>query len=105
MSNLTRIWKCKRDGWKAETNVKDVYEGLCLKISTYKNNRGLVTLATCYKPDGRFERHEVYKDFHCLLKVTNLRCTERAVEKQQDDAMSQLDQIKEMVNKHYKESQ
>lgn len=101
---LTNIWKSKSDGWKAETNVENVYNGLCLKISTYKSNRGLVTLATCYKVDGRFERHEVYKDFYCVLKVTNLRCTEKAVEKQHDDILLQLDLIKEMVNKHYKEA-
>ena len=101
---LTNIWKSKQ-GWKAETNVKDVYDDYCLKIATYKDYRGLVTSASCYKSEGRFERHEVYKDFYCVLKVTNLRCTEKAVEKQHDDVLSQLDLIKAMVSKHYKGAQ
>jgi len=81
-------------GWHANTRV-ELAEPHVLEISTFKNDRGLVSVAQRFKVDRGMKSFELFGDFNVTLMVSDNRCTEKSVRTQHSQALTRMDAILE----------
>lgn len=96
----TMIYKDIRNQWHAETHVP--LEGKQqLRISTYKTERGdLQSFASVCKVENGYVTHMVYQDYSRRVIVNRVRCTEKAVRDQHQQAIGLLPKILEDIAQH-----
>ena len=98
---MTSIRKDIRNNWRAEDSI-ELGSNRVLQVTTVKVSSGeIVTRASVHKRAGGFLSHMMFQDFSQCLKTSQSRCTEKNVTAQHNEAMKQIDAIKEAVTAHY----
>jgi hypothetical protein len=106
---MTRIYKCKYNGWTAKDAMPMIINGneYELSISTTKAYNGhLQTRVTVGRVEGNMVSHALMGDYSKLILSNQpAKATEKAVTLFHNESMKQIDAIKQAILDYYNQKQ